>query len=165
MQIREQHESLTFEDAIKAERERTSYEMKQAASDPRFRWHNLHAYSYLGKGHYAEQLARWFKYYDRDRFLILTLEELKADRGGVLDRVFGFLGLEPLDAGHLGNISYSHWARRFEPDPSRAGDPGLLNVSDYPAMNPDTRRMLVDYFRPHNERLYRLLGRSFDWDG
>jgi hypothetical protein len=31
-------------------------------------------------------------------------------------------------------------------------------------MEPATRRRLVDYFAPHNERLKQLLGRDFDWD-
>jgi hypothetical protein len=31
-------------------------------------------------------------------------------------------------------------------------------------ISPETRARLVDYFRPHNERLYALVGRDFAWD-
>ena len=31
-------------------------------------------------------------------------------------------------------------------------------------MDPDLRKKLGEYFRPHNERLYELIGRKFDWD-
>ncbi len=49
--------------------------MGRAASDPGFHWHSLHRYSYLHKGHYAEQLARWLRHYDGDRLLVLTTDE------------------------------------------------------------------------------------------
>jgi hypothetical protein len=31
-------------------------------------------------------------------------------------------------------------------------------------MNSDLRNELVEYFKPHNKRLYDFLGKSFDWD-
>ena len=31
-------------------------------------------------------------------------------------------------------------------------------------MDPKTRKELADYFKPHNQRLFELLGRKFDWD-
>jgi hypothetical protein len=31
-------------------------------------------------------------------------------------------------------------------------------------MDPETRQRLLDYFRPHNQRLYELLGINFGWD-
>jgi len=43
-------------------------------------------------------------------------------------------------------------------------DSWRFNVGRYPPMDPDTRRMLANYFRPHNERLSHLLGRDFGWD-
>ncbi len=165
MQVRERCESLTFEDAIRAEKDRTSYEMERARSDPRFYWSNLHRYSYLQKGHYAEQLTHWFRYYNKDQFLILTLEELKVDRRGVLDRVFEFLGLEPFDVGSLDPMPSYSWIKQFIHEPSDETDRGLLNAYSYPEMNPKTRAMLLDYFKPHNERLSRLLQRDFDWNG
>jgi hypothetical protein len=34
----------------------------------------------------------------------------------------------------------------------------------YPPMNPQTRKKLIDYYRPHNERLEKLLGLNLNWD-
>ena len=31
-------------------------------------------------------------------------------------------------------------------------------------MPPETRARLADYFRPHNERLYELIGIDFGWE-
>ncbi len=164
MQIRDRYESLTFEDAIEAEKDRISYEMERVRSDPQFYWSNLHHYSYLQKGHYAEQLTRWFRYYDKDRFLILTMEELEADQRGVLDRVFEFLGLEPFDVSGLDSLPSHSWTKQFIRKPSDETDRGLLNAYSYGAMKPKTRAMLLDYFKPHNKRLSELLQRDFDWD-
>ena len=31
-------------------------------------------------------------------------------------------------------------------------------------MSSETREKLVEFFKPHNERLYKLLGIDFGWD-
>lgn len=38
------------------------------------------------------------------------------------------------------------------------------NVGEYNQMNTDIRKWLIDYFKPHNEKLYKLLNRDFGWD-
>jgi len=67
---------------------------------------------------------------------------MRADPQGSLDGALGFLGLAP-----------------FRADVSKK-----LNVGSYRETSPRTRDELPDYLRPHNERLYRLLWRRFDWD-
>ena len=39
-----------------------------------------------------------------------------------------------------------------------------LNTGNYEEMNEGTRKFLIEYFKPHNERLSKLLKRIFDWD-
>ena len=48
--------------------------------------------------------------------------------------------------------------------PFRVGNLKNRNVRNYKKMNEDTRKFLIEYFKPHNERLSKLLQRSFDWD-
>jgi len=38
------------------------------------------------------------------------------------------------------------------------------NYAPYPKMNRATRARLLEYFRPHNQRLYELLDRDFEWE-
>lgn len=38
------------------------------------------------------------------------------------------------------------------------------NKADYPKMDEYVRRQLAAEFRPHNQRLYQLLGKDFGWD-
>lgn len=98
--------------------------------------------TYLLRGQYARHLRRWFRHYGRDRFLVLTSEELRADRQRTCDRCFRFLGLEP---------------SALPPAPDS-------NVGRYPPMDRRTRRFLAEYFRPHNAELESLLGLRFGWD-
>lgn len=34
----------------------------------------------------------------------------------------------------------------------------------YPPMKKETRKELVEYFKPYNQKLYKLLDRDFKWD-
>lgn len=38
------------------------------------------------------------------------------------------------------------------------------NLTNDKDMKIETRNMLIEYFRPHNEKLYKLIGQKFDWD-
>ncbi|MCH2400669.1 MAG: hypothetical protein MK364_16250, partial [Pirellulales bacterium] len=58
------------------------------------------------------------------------------------DETLEFLDLEPFCPETLGN----HY-------------PGRYRVE----MEGTVRRRLEEHFQPHNQRLFRLLGRSFDW--
>ena len=31
-------------------------------------------------------------------------------------------------------------------------------------MNPETREKLIEFYKPHNERLFKFIGKKFDWD-
>ncbi|MDE0266707.1 MAG: sulfotransferase domain-containing protein [Thaumarchaeota archaeon] len=92
-------------------------------------------------GHYATQLERWFSVFDRNQFLILATEELREDKQKVADKVFNFLNLPDHSIINIKNS----------------------NTGKYTNMHPETRRMLAEYYRSHNERLYNLLEHRFDW--
>ena len=34
----------------------------------------------------------------------------------------------------------------------------------YVPMNSQTRKILIEFFKPHNERLFKFIGKKFDWD-
>ena len=34
----------------------------------------------------------------------------------------------------------------------------------YEPMKPQTRKLLIEFFKPHNERLFKFIGKKFDWD-
>jgi hypothetical protein len=96
---------------------------------------------YLARGIYADQLAAWFRLFPREQFLILSSEDFFRDTSAVFSQVLDFLGLAPWQPA------------RFD----------RYNAAKYSGLDPATRRRLVEYFAPHNERLYQLVGRDFGW--
>ena len=133
-------EQLSFEEAIDAEAERlpqhpeTLTDLRQLDDYLRF--------SYLARGRYAEQLPRWLEAFPREQVLVLSFDDLKADTSRVCRQVTDFLGLPEFS---------------MDVFPRTASRPRGR-------MAPGTRERLREYFRPHNQRLYELLGRDLGWD-
>ena len=140
--VRSNKETLPFEKAIELEEERCAREREQMIKDPGFVANYYKRYSYLARGVYADQLERWFEHYDRKQFLILATDDLRKNPQQILDQVFNFLEVPPFQIGDVRD----------------------KNTGSYEKMNESTRKFLVEYFKPHNDRLYKLLQRSFDWD-
>lgn len=96
------------------------------------------------RGDYAQCLARWLRYYDREQFFLTFLEDVAADPSGVLNQAFSFLGVTP-DAA------------RF-PDVSRP-----VHTSDGPTVPDWVREYLTDSLSTQNKQLEALVGRPLPW--
>lgn len=142
MQVRNDYETLSFEEAIKAEEKRLAGEREKEASDEHYISVHLRDHSYLERGIYVDQLKIWMHDIAKKQFLILTSEELDNNLTKVLDDIFEFLGIPKYNLKNLEKA----------------------NVGMYKEINTETRKFLTEYFKPHNERLYKFLGRKFDWD-
>ena len=144
MSRREGEEPLeSFDQALTAEEERLAPERARMLADRTYQSWPYGCWSYQDRSLYAEQLERWFKLFPRAQFHFLTLEELSARPGETLDAVHDFLGLPPHRPASL---------------------PRLHAAPEYSSLPPETRERLREYFRPHNQRLYDLVGRDFGWD-
>ncbi|MGH3085954.1 MAG: sulfotransferase domain-containing protein, partial [Rubrobacteraceae bacterium] len=135
MKVKRGVEPLPFEDAIDKERERLG-----STDDPvSLAWRH---YSYVERSLYVDQLRRWMNVFPREQFLILKSEDLYEDPQRILHQTQEYLGLRP-------------WSL-----------PGYeaYNLKEYADIDPATRRRLVDYFAPHNQQLYALLGRDLGWE-
>lgn len=101
----------------------------------------LRNFSYKARGHYAEQLRRWFEVVAPERILVMASEELWGDPAGP-GRALAWLGLAPL----------------ANPFPS---------TNDAPRATPEERAVVEDlrrHFAPYNEDLFDLLGTRL-WEG
>ncbi|MGK7344546.1 MAG: sulfotransferase domain-containing protein [Candidatus Nitrospinota bacterium M3_3B_026] len=98
---------------------------------------------YLRKGLYAESIARWLECFPRESFLFLKSESFFENPQRTLDRVFDFLGLP------------GHRPREF-----RVGRRGDYDVP----IDPRLAEEMAEFFRPHNERLYELIGEDLGWE-
>ena len=136
------YESLSFEEAIDQEAARREQERVAIGDDPDSEHAKNRRLWYFRRGEYADQLDRWLAVYPMDRFLVIASEELSRDPASALETTLAALDLPPIAMS------------TFE----RAGS------FSYPPMEPATRSRLLETYRPHNERLFSLLGRTFDWD-
>lgn len=140
-EVRLGFESRPFEQAIAAEPATLARAHARLNGDPTDAGHDLKHYSYLARGHYADQLERLFRLVPREQVQIIPSAALFAEPGHWLPRVHAFLGLAPRTDASL---------------PS-------ANEHTYPALEGGLRAWLRAYYRPHDERLAALLGRRFDW--
>ncbi len=101
--------------------------------------------SFVKRGLYADQIERFHRQFSKEKMLILESKELKNDRRGTVNQVLQFLQV-PERNGTLDDVEDK-------------------NVRPYTSqICAQTRKLLQDFFRPHNARLYALLGRHFAWD-
>ena len=98
---------------------------------------------YLRRGIYHEQLRRYFELFPREQILIVGHGELLANRADTMDSVCRFLGVRPFSRKQA-------WPER--------------HVGTYAnEMAPATREFLAEFYAPHNDALFELLGREFAW--
>jgi hypothetical protein len=135
-------EPLTFEQALEAEPARLAGEVEKMLQDERYIGHNHVTFSYLARGIYVDQLQAWLTCFPKEQMLVLGSSELFATPDAAHRRVLAFLELPHLPLQQ---------SKRS-------------NVGRYAKMDQRTRERLVEYFRPHNQRLFDLLGTRFDWD-
>jgi Sulfotransferase domain len=145
--------------------------------------------SYLAFSRYAHQLGRYRDHYDRERFLVLTTDQLERDPVGTVRQVAGFLDLdaawEPTAPERRSNSSADSatsrpLARRLRRMPlhstlgrvvpgrvrslyRRAATTKYEAVDDRPS--DETLRWLADQLAPEMEALRDYVGDAVDdWD-
>jgi hypothetical protein len=101
--------------------------------------------SFVRRGLYAEQIERYFNYFDRDQIMIIDSRRLRRETTPTLADIATFVGLRPHD-----------WDRDL------ADMPQMNSVYEAP-LSQEGRDCLATFYRPHNERLYELLGHDFGW--
>ena len=89
---------------------------------------------------YAELLTKWMKFFPKENLLILKTEEFNENPSQIFHQVLNFLDLPIQD------VKYNK-----------------INVGKYSQIDPEIKDKLYEYFKPHNQKLYKLLNRNFDW--
>ena len=138
-------EDRTFAEALDGEAGVLAGELPKIDADPNYPAVEFRRHAYTHRGHYADQLAAWFEFFERDQILVMESEELFEDEAAAFARVLEFLHLTP-------------WA----PDEFR-NHSNLAPVKAPSKIEPETRTRLEAYFEPHNKKLEELLDRKFRW--
>ena len=147
----------------------------QAALDPEDSWA-----PHVGVGLYATHLRRFLDTFPRDSMRFYLYEDYCADPQTVLRDVFAFLGVDPaypIDVSHRHNrtmvprfpILHAFRRRVLKDVPPMAWLPGgarrlLRRLYRRPRpqglMDPEDRRIVIDYYRDEILRTADLIGRD-----
>ena len=96
----------------------------------------------LAKGFYAEQLRLWFEKFPKKNILLISSEDLSTDTNRIISEIFEFLEVPKQEISDLTK----------------------QNKIKYPKMRDSTREILIDFFKPYNEKLFDMIGKRFDWN-
>ena len=150
--------------------------------------------AYVQRGLYAFQLEPYLDAFGAERILVVSREELGADRDATVRRVFEFCGVEPgftspefdreWETGSgKGSGGFRVMDRAVRMPGLRALDRNFDRLPERmrwlverlvhdpgsgeaakPQLEPELRKRLADVFRPDAERLESLIGRPLNWE-
>ena len=137
--IRAGSENLSFEDAIQSELD--SLKNSKIKSDDDVKKYTVPR-SYIAKGFYADQLKIWLKLFKSKQLFITSTEDFESNANNTLNKIYDFLEIPQINLKNLEKHK----------------------VASYPPMKDETRKFLVDLYKIHNEELFRMISKEFDWN-
>lgn len=133
------YESLPLMEALRAEEQR----LKPLIDKEDYKSDGFIHYSYKIRGHYHEQIKRYLNHFAIKNILLINSEMLLRQPSVTLQRVFRFVGVDT----------------EFTID-----DLTPRHVASYrTGTEPEVYDYLKEYFRPHNQALYELVGENYGW--
>jgi Sulfotransferase domain len=132
---------LFFMRAVELENERITDEEQQITSGRIQSGDKFRNWSYLRRGLYGQQIARWLHYFPAEQFLFIKSEDFFSDTLIHLEHIHTFLRI-----------------------PSTVPvDISPVNSNRYPDLDTSDRKKLENYFREDGQLLRRLVGNDFYW--
>ena len=159
-----------FEDVIKSELKRIEIGNKKPELKIENTNYNHFAFSHLRDGLYVQHLERWLKFFPNEQLLVLHTKDLSTNFDNTLAKTFEFLNLPKyqiesrIEKNKIDKVRPigGHERNIYKNIDSKTRT--LFNVQNYPEMKSETRKFLQDFFRPHNEKLFEMIGRRFEWN-
>eukprot|EP00904_Undaria_pinnatifida_P002698 jgi/Undpi1/12429/HiC_scaffold_5.g02101.m1 len=109
----------------------------------------MYNFNPLYRGVYAEQFERWFRVFDRSQVMIIDSSDMFKNFTHVVAAVTEFAGMP--EHSYMYDSSHEHKTGCDKPEGGRYDE--LFEEVE----------LFRDWYRPHNERLYKFLGRDFMW--
>tara|TARA_Y100000817_G_C16859644_1_gene545296 strand:+ start:1673 stop:2512 length:840 start_codon:yes stop_codon:yes gene_type:complete len=134
LSIRANTEKLSFEDAIEEE--------MRFLDEHSFRESVDRQRSYIAKGIYEKQINFWFEIFPKKQIHILSTEDMKKNPQDTLKKIFRFLEIPEY------TIENPHNQKAVK----------------YEKMSEETRKLLCDFYKPHNEKFFQIIDKKFDWE-
>jgi len=140
-------ENMPIEEAFKAEDDRIRPELKKIQDDKTYHSIIYRNYSYKKRGVYYDQIRHYLQFFNKEQLFIIKSEEYFENPNLIFKSVYAFLG-----------VNDNFILRESKP---KSQDFEWLNRSGREV--DAVKQELQEYFAPHNEKLYELLGRNFNW--
>lgn len=99
---------------------------------------------FLHRGFYYEQLERYYRLFQKEYILVIENRELENERIRTLRRIEDSLHIPHIDWNEQ-NLE-KHFVSKYET-----------------SLSHETYAEMVNFFRPYNQKLFRLIGREYDW--
>ncbi len=139
MSVQYGFEKLGFEEALAVEDERLKNASQYKGANPKHDY-VFQRLAYRTKGIYMNYLPAWQEKFGKD-LLVLRSEDFFSDEAIVYGNVLQFLGLKD-----------------FRPPAFET-----VNAGTNEQMKAETRKMLQEFYEPHNGELKKFTGRDFNW--
>lgn len=106
---------------------------------------NFNKFGIVRRGLYLEQIQRYLTYFKKSQIFIIETEEFRNNCAGFTSQVADFLGVCKFDWDKL---NYSEIHKRVYP---------------LEAVDPEAFKKLGAFYKPYNEKLFKFLGKTYDW--
>ncbi len=136
-------EKLSIEDGIKKQMNEEPNFMKGNFSENNGGNFSDFRVSYLWGGIYVDGIKRFFNVFPKEQFLILKSEDFFENPELILHQVTDFLNLPSWKLK-------DHKKYNFNKDKTK--------------IDSSLRKILIKFYEPHNQRLYKLLDHDFGWN-
>ena len=135
-------EKMSFEETIDDDKRRFSIIMDKFQNDE-IRDYNVSEilFPYISMAIYAKYIKNWLEIFPKNQFLFLKTEDLDKDASVEFKKIFEFIKIPSFD------IKYE----------------GKRNVGSYSPMKSTTRDQLLEFYKPFNQELEKILETKFQW--
>jgi hypothetical protein len=148
--VRTNVESETFEDCILNDQERFEETEKKWRNDEvrEHTWKDLRL-SYVSDGIYFNHIKKWYSLFPKENIHCINVDDLSKEPIIVLNKICNFLDIP------------EHHFKNYVKKNVNKEDPRQKTSKP---INPDTRKKLVEFYKPYNEKLESFLEMKFNWD-
>ena len=143
-------EPETFENCILHDQERfDETEKKWKNNEVReYSWKDLRL-SYVSDGIYFNHIEKWFSLFPKENIHCINVDDLAKAPISVLNKICRFLDLP--------EYAFNNYVKKnVNKEDSRK--------ETYKPMKPETRKKLIEFYKPHNAKLESFLNKKFNWD-
>ncbi|XP_046366422.1 heparan sulfate glucosamine 3-O-sulfotransferase 5-like [Haliotis rufescens] len=146
----------------KLARNETHEDFERLVLDPFTGEINVH-YRAIQISIYHQFFPRWFSTFSKDQIHIVDGDNLIVDPVSEISQIENFLGIENRITYNTlyFNRTRGFYCMRFNKTAEKCL--GASKGRKHPDLEPSVIKKMKKFFRPHNERLFRILKRRFNW--